>query len=331
MAKFASVLLWVAIASAVSLSGCGGADSSLTSVLASRSGGPNAASEPARVSAPDGSRNLVYVSDQLQRTVFAFPAGEHAKNPPPAQTILVGRIPEGAWVDRNGILYVALSGHTPSQRGEVMLFKPGAATPFRTIANGISVPKSLVVDANGTLYVDQVVNTSVQILEYPAGKRSPSKTLQITDKGEAAAGGLTLDDSGNIYVHTFFIDDPPSRVFRFDAGKTVPHDLHLTDLGDATGLAGDSKGNLYVADSEGGIAVYAPGQTTPARKIVPPPNTYFADFVTTRSGELYVPQENANPSASSLLEYAVGGSQPVNVLSGHLQAPFSAALRAAAF
>jgi hypothetical protein len=86
-----------------------------------------------------------------------------------------------------------------------------------------------------------------------------------------------------------------------------------------------------VAVLDGVIGVYPPGHTQAARTITGPPSTYFANFVATRSGKLYVAQENPEPSASSLLEYAVGGSTPVNVLSGHLQAPFSAALRAAGF
>lgn len=142
---------------------------------------------------------------------------------------------------------------------------------------------------------------------------------------------MTLDDSGNIYVHTFFLDDTRSHVFRFAAGTTIAKDLHLDGLGRVTGLTSDSSGNLYVAVLDGVIAVYPPGQTRPSRKITVPPSDYFANFVATRGGKLYVAQENPEPSNSSLLEYAGGGSKPVNVLSGYLQAPFSVALRAAAF
>ncbi len=308
-----------------SLSGCAGAGTPgmpTAGVLAPASSGNAAAPR---------SQRLVYVSDQLQKSVLAFPAGERARDPEPAMTISFGVIPEGVWVDRHGILYVALSGQTPSQAGKVEEFKPGATTPFRTITDGISVPQSLVVGADGTLYVDQIFDLSVEILEYPAGKTSPAKTLEITDKGEPAAGGLTLDAAGDVYVHVLFIDDPPSRVFRFAAGGTTGADLHLHGLGNATGLTGDSSGNLYVADAAAGIAVYAPGQTKPNRKIAAPPNDDFAQFVATRDGALYVAQENPQPSSSSLLEYAPGGRRPANELSGHLQAPVSAALQAAAF
>jgi sugar lactone lactonase YvrE len=324
MAKSVLVVLSATIVS-ILLSGCGG------------TGSPPNPSQPtgfvqsAKAVGPDGVRNLVYVSDQLQKAVLAFPAGERAMNPSPVQTLNLGVIPEGVWVDRSGVLYVALSGESPSQNGKIEEFEPGTTTPFVTITDGISVPQSLVVDAEGTLYVDQIFDTSVQILEYPAGKTSPATTLQITDKGEPVAGGLTLDDRDNIYVHVFFIDDPPSRVFRFRAGKTVARDLQLIGLGNATGLTSDANGNLYVADSAAGISVYAPGQRQPARKIAPPPSNSFAGFVATRNGKLYVAQENPDPSGSSLLEYAAGGSQPVNVLSGHLQAPVDAALKSAAF
>jgi hypothetical protein len=274
-------------------------------------------------------RDLVYVSDQLQKAVLAFPAGEGAQNPPPAQTLHLGIIPEGVWVDRAGILYVAISS-TFSQLGKVEEFKPGASTPFLTITDGIGSPSFVAVDHNGTLYVDQAFDLSVQILEYPAGKTSPSTTLSITEKGEPVAGPMTFDAQGNLYVHTFFVDNPPSRVYRFAPGSSIPQNLRLRGLGNTTGLTSDNSGNLYASDAKFGISVYPPGQKSPVRKIAPPPNDSFDGFVATRSGKLYVAQ-GAGSSVASLLEYAVGGSQPVNVLSGFLQAPLMPALRAAAF
>jgi sugar lactone lactonase YvrE len=276
-----------------------------------------------------GTRNLVYVSDQLQKTIAAFPASEHAPNPAPAQTLSVGVIPEGVWVDRAGIVYVALSHSGSSQFGKVEEFKPGASSPFLTITDGIGSPSFLVVDRTGTLYVDQSFDRSVQILEYPAGKTSPSLTLSIAEKGEGFGGGMTLDAHRNLYVHTSFIDNQPSRVYRFAPGSSTPHDLQLSGLGATTGLASDASGNLYVSDANGGISVFAPRQTSASREITPPANDSFGDFLATRSGELYVAQ-GQNASAS-LLEYAAGGAAPVNVLSGHLQAPLVPALRAAAF
>jgi sugar lactone lactonase YvrE len=326
MTKPVSTTLVLAALLMTALAGCSGAGSTV-----SPSGGGESTRTAPMSTQPAGARGLVYVSDQLQKSVLAFPAGKHANNPAPALTISLGVITQGVWVDRHGILYVGLSGQFGTQSGSVEEFKPGQTVPFRTITDGISQPQSLLVDGKGTLYVDQIFDTSVEILEYSAGRTSPSKILSISDKGEPAAGEMTLDTSGNLYVHTFFIDDPPSRVFRFAPGQTVARDLRLQGLGNLTGLSGDARGNLYVADSAAGISVYAPGQTKPTRKIAPPPNVYLAGFVATRAGELYVANENPSPSASSLLEYAVGGAEPVNALSGHLQAPVSAALEAAAF
>lgn len=319
-------MLLIAV-SATALPGCGAAGPAITPAPETASAGFRSAN----AALSGGARNLVYVSDQLQKAVLAFPASERAKNPNPVETLSLGVIPEGVWVDRNGILYVGVSGHSSKLAGQVEEFKPGASTPFQTITSGISQPASLVVDAKGTLYVDQIADTTVEILEYLAGQTSPTKTLVISGKSEPVAGGLTLDDSGNLYVHTLFVDDAPSHVFRFAPGATIAEDLHLRGLGNVTGLSGDASGNLYVAVLDSVIAVYPPGQTRPSRKIGGPPSSYFANFVATRGGKLYVAQQNPEPSDSSLLEYAVGGSQPVNVLSGHLQAPVSAALRAAAF
>jgi len=189
----------------------------------------------------------------------------------------------------------------------------------------------MVVDHKGTLYVDQTFDTSVEILEYHKGKTSPFKTLSITEKGEGSGGPMTFDSQGNLYVHTFFLDNPPSKVYKFAPGSSTPQDLGLSGLGQGTGLSSDKAGNLYVADANFGISVYAPGHTTATREIMPPANNIFDDFITTRSGKLYAAQGAAGYDEPSLLEYAVGGYQPVNVLSGYLQAPLIPALRAAAF
>lgn len=323
MTKLLPEVLAVVVFSAL-LSGCNGGNS-MPPPGAGSAVNPSAAMPP-----PARAQNLVYVSDQLEKAILAFPASERAQNPPPAQTLNLGVIPEGIWVDNAGILYAAVSGSSSKEAGKVEEFKPGSSTPFLTITNGIGSPSFVVVDQNGTLYVDQTFDLSVQILEYPAGKTSPSTTLSITEKGEGAAGPMMLDAHGNLYVHTSFIDNPPSKVYRFAPGNSIPHNLQLKGLGATTGLASDKFGNLYVSDAKGGISVYPPGRKNPLREITPPQNDTFDDFVATRSGKLYV-AEGAGSSVASLLEYAVGGSQPVNVLTGHLEAPLMPALRAAAF
>jgi hypothetical protein len=318
--------LTLLVASGALLSGCNGATSMPQPGTASALGQSAASALPAKFS-----RNVVYVSDQLEKAIVAFPASEHAKNPAPLETLSLGVIPEGIWVDRNGILYAALFASDPSQFGKVEEFQPGASQPFLTITDGIGEPSNIVVDHKGTVYVDQVNDLSVQILEYPAGQTSPSKTLSITEKGEPEAGQMTLDQHGDLYVHTFFVDNPPSKVYEFKKGSSTPVALGLSGLGDTSELSSDKVGNLYVSDAKADISVYAPGQTTATREIAPPPNNIFAAFVTTRSGKLYVAQGEAGYDEASLLEYAVGGSQPVNTLSGYLQAPLVPALRAAAF
>lgn len=311
--------------SGVILSGCNGTAS------IPQSGGANVTGQSAKATPPKFARNVVYVSDQLEKAIVAFPSSEHANNPAPLETLSLGVIPEGIWVDRNGILYVGIFASGGSQTGKVEEFKPGATTPFLTITNGISEPGNLVVDQKGTLYVDQINDLSVEILEYPAGQTSPSKTLSITEKGQPVPGQMTLDNHRNLYVHTFFIDNPPSKVYKFTHGSSTPKDLGLNNLGNTACLTSDKIGNLYVSDANANISVYAPGQTTATRTIYTPQNNIFDCFVSTRSGKLYVAQGEAGYDEPSLLEYAVGGSQPVNVLSGYLEQPLVPALRAAAF
>jgi hypothetical protein len=321
------LLLWFPF-SAAALGGCavGGVAGDVTGVPA------NAAfSTAARSVQAINPRGLLYVSDQLQKAVLGFPPRLDAPNPPPTVTIPLGVIPEGVWVDNAGVLYVAVSGVSPTKSGAVEEFKPGATAPFKTITDGITVPAAVIVDSGGNLYVSQTFDTAVQIVEYANGSTSPFATYTIEGKSEPRAGSMTFDQNQYLYVDTLFVDDPPARVYQIIPGNPKVHALQMKGRGRYVGISSDAGQHLYAADAADGIAQYDFQHTMPIGKIVPPSGASFAQFVVTRAGLIYVPNETASPSASSLLEYRGLGTKPANILSGHLQAPFSAAILTAAF
>lgn len=319
-------LLWLALIGTIAATGCAtSASGPMTPTIRS-------AAQGALTDAPTQFRNVLYVSDQLDKAVLAYPSSEKLNNPSPVETIQFNVIPEGLWVDRAGILYAALSDQLPSQPGEVQEFKPGQTSPFVTITDGIGRPENLTVGSDGTLYVDQENGLSVEILEYLPGKTSPSKTLSVSGKGQPNAGGMTLDSHGNLYVSAAFADGPRHvLVYRFAPNQTIGKNLHLRDTGVGQGLASDAQGNLYVGGPNQGISVYGPGQTEPNRIIHAPSGQVDGLFTVTRSGQLYVTSYSPSNDPVEVLEYATGGSQPVNIVSSGLKAPHSTALRAAAF
>lgn len=278
-----------------------------------------AASPRARVDAKQ-LRDALYVSDYLRNDILVFPAGEAAGNQPPLETISVGGIPQGLWVDDRGILYAVVGS-------SVEEFKPGATRPFFSLANGMHGPIAVAVDRNRTVYVSDEEKTKVGILEYPAGKTSPARvvSLSVPKTIFAFAGGLAFDGKGDLYATAFFYNIPPAHVYRIERGTSKVTDLGLTGVGNEAGLAADASGNLYVGNENGGINVYRAGESGYSRTIdvgTQGPSL----FAVTRQGQLYVPYQFGE--TGSLLEYAAGGGQPVNALTGdYLSEPVGAALR----
>src|SRR5579871_967008 len=102
------IVILLTVASTSALSGCGGAGSTVNPAPATGASRASVALRSGNAILSDRARNLVYVSDQLQKAVLAFPAGENSHNPGPVQTISFSVYPEGVWVDRHGNLYVGL-------------------------------------------------------------------------------------------------------------------------------------------------------------------------------------------------------------------------------
>lgn len=265
-------------------------------------------------------RDRLYVSDTLLDEILVFPARETAGNAPPIATISLNNEPQGVWADQKGVLY-AVVGKSIEE------FKPGAATPFVTLTNGLKNPIGVAVDKERTVYVSDEEQTNLAILEYPHGATSPARTILLTVPNTifTFAGGLAFDPKGDLYATVFFYNVPPAHVYRIERGTSKAVDLNLEDVGNEAGLAADAAGNIYVSNEEGGINVFAPGETAPSRTIsVGTQGPYL--FAVSRSGELYVPYQFHE--TNTLLEYAAGGTAPVNTLSGSFEQPVGAALAA---
>jgi sugar lactone lactonase YvrE len=277
---------------------------------------PTTGSQPQAVSP----RGRLYVSDTLLDEIFVFPASEGAGNAPPIATISLDGEPQGLWTDQKGVLY-AVVGESVEE------FKPGATTPFIRLSNGIEDPIGVAVDEQRTVYVSDEETTHLAILEYPHGATSPARTILLTVPKTifSFAGGLAFDPKGNLYATVFFYNVPPAHVYRIKRGTSKAVDLKLDDVATEAGLAADAAGNIYVGNEEGGIDVFAPGKTGPSRTIsvgTEGPSL----FAVSRNGELYVPYQFHE--TNTLLEYAAGGDESVNTLSGSFEQPFGAALAA---
>jgi len=180
--------------------------------------------------------------------------------------------PSGVAVDSSGNVYVAdRSNHrirkiTPA--GEEVTTLAGTATPGHVDTRGteakFNFPERVAVDSSGNVYVADTNNHRIRKIT-PAGVAT---TLAGSTRGFAdGAGtkawfdepiGVAVDSSGNVYVadsynHRIRKITPADRVVSTIAGSGTADSADGTGTAakfhSPIGVAVDSSGNVYVADS----------------------------------------------------------------------------------
>jgi sugar lactone lactonase YvrE len=244
--------------------------------------------------------------------------------------------------DSSGNLFVTDANYNSTTISE---FAPGATTPSATLT-GLDAPVSLAFDSSGNLFVANFRNNTVS--EFAPGATTPSAALTGLDFPNA----LAFDNIGNLYVLNFDVSILGPKVSIFAPGATTPTatlpggtalaffdgnlyvanvdtvsefapgtttpSATLTGLNDATALAFDSSGNLFVANGRSGynsdgttVSEFAPGATTPTATLtgLDLPNALVCD----NSGNLYVANRN-----NTVSEFAPGATAPTATLTGLL-------------
>jgi|GEM_PF-6834646 len=187
-------------------------------------------------------------------------------NQPPREITdgIVG--PQGLAVSADGTLYVANCGYNNCGQPFISVYAPGQTHPSRTIANSLEGP--LAVDRKGRLFV---CDEGFGFIDYY--KKGSSQYIQAHFQGYAVAYGIATDKSGNYYLSNgpqfSNYSQPAVLEYGIDGPEGGPITRTIVSDGkpggfSPQGLAVDDQGNLYVADQANhGVAVYAPGQTTP--------------------------------------------------------------------
>jgi len=209
-------------------------------------------------------------------------------------------IPAGVALDSNGNLYVVdednnrvlfyPSGSTTATKvyGQGGSFTTNAANKGGISANSLYDPTGVALDSSGNLYVADEDNN--RVLFYPSGSTTATKvygqggsfTSNAANEGGISANslydpsGVALDSSGNLYV----ADYGNNRVLFYPSGSTTATRVY-GQLGSFTtntaneggisansldvplGVALDSSGNLYVADTYNNRVLIYPPTTTP--------------------------------------------------------------------
>jgi len=233
------------------------------------------------------------------------------QNPQLLRTITSGTgRPIGLWVDSHNNLWVANAYN--KYPDNVTAFKPGASSPFFTIADTslVGYPGSVAVDAAGSVWVNESVDDEGYVQEFAPGKTAAELTLDTGVGGYAFdPGSLAFDPHGNLYAAESA--KLQTQVVELVKGSQqfTPVDLDLNGNNvNGSGMGIDKAGNIYVASSEAGtIAVFPPGQSEPSRTISPVV-AYGLTWVTPQ-GAVY-----QSSGEGDVYEIAPGASSPTDNL-----------------
>ncbi|MBV9056721.1 MAG: hypothetical protein JO351_08800 [Candidatus Eremiobacteraeota bacterium] len=133
-----------------------------------------------------------------------------------------------------------------------------------TYTNGLASPTGVAVDAGGNALIQVANGASLsnagQLLTFQQGVNAPSPS---SDPNLVSISSVAVDAAGNIYAGGTSVQNTPEVDLETN-GSIVNLGLQLTST--PTGVTLDTSGDLLVAES-GGVAVFAPGQTTPSKWI----------------------------------------------------------------
>jgi sugar lactone lactonase YvrE len=301
----------IALAIAAASSACSAGSSA--PVGAAAAGGSWVLPNTVVPSKAENSKRILFVSN-LVGSIRIYTADIHDQNPSMLGQITQGATrPEGEWIDRKGVLYVVNAEQFPTA-ANVVEYKRGASSPFRTITDGILSPYAVAVAKDGTVYVNSIGElpsggTGGMVVVYPPGGLTPKLTITLPEAAEygMSGGGIALDAQGNVYVANFG-NAAVSQFFKIAPGSSRATSLGLAGYG-GDAIAIDGGGNLYTGGFSGGsyfVAVYPPGATSPSRTI--PLNFEAYGLTVTSNGTLYAVGDD------QVAEYAPGANAPTNTV-----------------
>ena len=256
---------------------------------------------------------------------------------------------------QSGVLKPISAGVVYGQHGSFTSTNPGGVS-----ANTLADPAGSILDSNGNLYVGDT--GSNRVLFYPAGSTTATRVYgqggSFTTVGNNQGGisanslnnpySLALDSSDNLYV----ADLLNSRVLFYPAGSTTATRVYgqggsfttkgannggisANTLNQPYGVALDSSGNLYIADTSNNRVLFYPSGSTTATRVYGQGGSFTTSTVNNggsanglrnplgltldSSGDLYVADELNNrvlfyPAGSTTATrvYGQGGSLTTN-------------------
>jgi len=219
--------------------------------------------------------------------------------------------PQGVATDSAGNVYVADANNNTireiTSAGVVTTLAGSASIPGSTDATGaaasFSLPVGVATDGAGNVYVADANNHTIRKITPAGAVATLAGTAGVTGRTDATGAaasfnfprGVATDGAGNVYVadsgNSIIRKITPAGVVTTLAGSGVFGSTDATGaaatFGSPFGLAADSAGNVYVADSGNNII----------RKITP------AGVVTTLAGIAFIPGNIDGPGGAATFNF----------------------------
>jgi sugar lactone lactonase YvrE len=151
-------------------------------------------------------------------------------------------------IDSSDNVYVACGGN--HRKNEIDVFAPGASSPFRTITQGIDLPRVLMFDGSGNLFVANCSPCDSygkkhggSITVYAPGSGVPSRTIT---NGIDWPVAMAFDGEGKLAV----ANSPWTGKGSVAVYGSASHPMYtiVKDIASPNAIAADPSGNVYVSN-----------------------------------------------------------------------------------
>jgi len=262
----------------------------------------------------NSSTSVLYYADDNTNAVYMLDAN-HMLRPPIAEITQGINTPDGLAVEPDGTLFVAgfFEGITE--------YAPGSTSPMRTLVPATGAYGPVAVSADGTLAIGcsmmQDGDIGAILAIYDKGSPIATRTISFQLEGQRFVfiTAVAVDSADDVYVSVNRYPRGAKQVLFFAPNATVGT---VTGLPLNVGMAFDAAGNLFLGQTKS-ISVYAPGTTTPFRRIKNGLVSAVAPAVTP-NGTIFVANTaqdfNGQITPGDIIEYLPGRSIPSKILAG---------------
>jgi hypothetical protein len=206
---------------------------------------------------------LLYVAQPGANAVLIYK--QSGTNQSPSGKLTAGlNSPEGVWVAANHDIYV-----TNFLASDIVVFKRGAKTAYKTLKDPGQEPEDPVVDTAGDVYVTNFQTSSQgpgSVSVYAGGKTKPTSKLAVPNNTDVL--WCALDNHHDLYVGYFGSSGPALGKFKNAKGNLIAVNANFQFPG---GLQFDTTQDLLLADeSLGTLDVFELPNPSPSQVISAP-------------------------------------------------------------